>query len=111
MIAPLSLVTCPPFLTCAIEHFVEFHSNPISSIASLADFNTLFSFLSEAANIFRSSMYKRCVIEVLTGLLRRYPFVAASFHATGLIHSVKRRRPRASPCGKPLLNLIRSDSS
>ena len=80
--------TCTPFLTWMVEHFFGFHCSPISSIADLVDFSIVFNLLSEAAKIFKSSIYNRSVTLMLIGLDSKYPFVALTFHAMGFIHRV-----------------------
>ena len=94
-----------------VEHFFGFHCSPISSIADLVDFSTVFNLLSEAAKIFKSSMYNRSVTLVLIGLDNVYPSVALTFRAMGFKHRVNSLGHKASPWGRPLLNFIISDFS
>ena len=78
------------------------------------DFFLAFIFPADAANTFRSSMYSRSVILAEIGLDSLQPSEALSCHATGIRHivnSLGHNTHNASPCGRPLLNLINSDVS
>ena len=54
-------------------------------------------------------MYSKCVILPLSGLDSLYPSDAFNFQDIGLRHKVNNLGHRASPCGRPLLNLMTSE--
>ena len=108
---PKESCTCTIFLTWMVEHFFGFHCSPISSIADLVDFSTVFNLLSEAAKIFKSSIYNRSVTLMLIGLDSMCPSVALTFHVMEFIHRVNSLGHKASPWGRSLLNFIISDFS
>ena len=88
-----------------------FYCNPTSSIAAFTDFITRLSLEADAAKIFRSSMYRRSVTFVSTGLDSLYPSDAFIFQAIGFRQTVKSLEHGASPCGRPFLNHIVSQTS
>ena len=99
-----------PFLMCATAHF-SFQTRPMSSIAVLITLKNLFNLLCYAQKTSIASTYNSCVVYPSMGFHSFYPSVALSFHAIGLIHSVKSFGQRTSPCGSPLLKYITSDVS
>ena len=92
-------------------HFLGFHCNPMSSIAACVDSRTRFNFLSDSANTLRSSIYNRSVTLALIGLDSLYPSEGLIFQATGFKQIINSLGESASPCGKPFLNTIGSETS
>ena len=80
-------------------------------MSSLTDLRTLRSLLSDAANTFKSSMYKRSVIFRLIGFDNLYPSVALRFQAIGFRHKVKSHGQNELSCCNPLWKIIISDVS
>ena len=98
--------TWAPLVTCTTEHFFWFQWRPISCMSPLVSFSTRFSFFSEAAKTFRSSIYRRSVTLTSVGLNNRYPSVARRRDATGFRHRVNNLGHKASPWGSPFTNVI-----
>ena len=80
-------------------------------MSSLTDLRTLRSSHSDAANTFKSSMYKRSVILRLIGFDNLYPSVVLKFQATGFRHKVKSLRQNELSCYNTLWKIIISDVS
>ena len=100
-----------PFFIWITVHFLGFHCNPMSSIAACVDSRTRFGLVSDSANTLRSSMYNRSVTLALIGLDSLYPSEALIFQATVFKQIVNSLGQSASPCGKPFLNTIGSETS
>ena len=80
-------------------------------MSSLTDVRTLSSLLSDAANTFKSSMYKRSVISRLIGFDNLYLLVVLRFQAIGFRHKVKSLRQNELSCCNPLWKIMISDVS
>ena len=99
-----------PRFTITTAHLLSFHRSPMSPIVACTSLNTTFTLASQVAQTFRSSTYKRSMIFALVGFDRRQPSDACNFQAMGFIHNVNNFGQRASPCGSPLANKMRSDN-
>ena len=100
-----------PLFTCSTAHLFSFHFKPTHSMSSLTDLRTLRSVLSDAANTFKSSMYKRSVIFRLIAFDNLYPSAALRFQAIRFRHKVRSLRQDELSCCNPLWKIIISDVS